>query len=128
MPLNVFENDNFAQYVGIELIDSGKKWARAKLEIEEKHLNGAGLLHGGAIYTLAVWTFAVAANTGEDLSVGIQANISYLSGMKEGTIYAEAKVLSDNPKISSYGVTITDEKQKVIATFQGMAYTKRSKS
>jgi len=57
---NPFTDDNFARHVGIELIDAAKGSARAKLDICEHHLNGPGCVHGGAIFTLAVWTMAVA--------------------------------------------------------------------
>ena len=57
------EQDHFAQHTGIELlnVEAGKAWA--KLEIRACHMNGAKTVHGGAIFTLADFAFAVASNS-----------------------------------------------------------------
>ena len=52
-------------------------------------------------------------------------DISYLKGISEGTLYAEAKEVACNPKLSSYDIKVTNEKEELIAIFQGMAYRKK---
>ena len=122
---NPFTNDNFARHVGIELIDAAKGSARARLDICEHHLNGAGCVHGGAIFTLAVWTMAVAANQAtETLSVGLNADISYLRAAGGGTLTAQAKLIADAKKVATYQVIITDENNETVAVFKGLAYKK----
>ncbi len=119
---NPFIDDNFARHVGIELIDAAKGSARAKLDICEQHLNGAGCAHGGAIFTLAVWTMAVAANQDtETLSVGLNADISYLRATGSGTLTAQAKLIADAKRVATYQVIITNENKETVATFKGLA-------
>ncbi len=57
------DNDRFAEHTGIELVEVSKGYARAEMKVEEKHLNGLGLAHGGAIFTLADLAFAAACNS-----------------------------------------------------------------
>lgn len=122
-----FKRDKFAEYTGIELLDAKKGYARCKMEITEKHLNGIGTVHGGAIFTLADFTFAVAANSYGTVTVAINANISFMKAARSGTLFAEAEEISMNPKLGTYTINVTDDTGELIAIFQGMAYRKRDK-
>ena len=51
--------DAFAQFLGIELTDMGPGHARAEMELCERLQNGAGVAHGGAVFTLADFAFAM---------------------------------------------------------------------
>ncbi len=122
-----FKNDTFAEYVGIELLEVAKGRAKAKLEIKKKHLNGVNIVHGGAIYTLADLVFAVASNSHGNVAVAINGSIAYLKAVTGGTLFAEAKEVSINPKLATYKVSVTDERDNTIAIFQGMVYRKKDK-
>ena len=122
-----FKKDKFAEYAGIELLEVKEGWAKSKMEITENHLNGIGTVHGGAIFTLADFTFAVAANSYKTVTVAINANISFMKAASSGTLFAEAEEISTNPKLGTYTITITDNNGELIAIFQGMAYRKRDK-
>ena len=123
--VNPFIDDNFAKHIGIELIEVGQGFAKAKLSIRDHHLNGTGVVQGGAIFTLAVWTMAVAANhEQEQLSVGLNADITYLKSCSQGTIVAVAKQSADAKKVSTYNVNITDDNNETIAVFKGLTYKK----
>lgn len=122
-----FKKDKFAEYVGIELLEVEKGKAKTRMEINENHLNGIGTVHGGALFTLADFTFAVAANSYGNVTVAINANISFMKAAKSGYLFAEAREISRNPKISTYTIDITDDEGKLLAIFQGLAYTKREK-
>lgn len=122
-----FKKDKFAEYVGIELLEVEKGRAKCRMKINENHLNGIETVHGGALFTLADFTFAVAANSYGNVTVAINANISFMKAAQSGVLFAEAREISRNPKISTYTINITDKNQELIAIFQGMAYTKREK-
>jgi len=119
------KNDQFADYVGIELLEVSAGSAKAKMEIKKHHLNGVNTVHGAAIFTLADLVFAVASNSHGTIAMGINVNISYLKAIKEGILYAEAKEVSKNPKLASYQVQITDAVGDLVAIFQGMVYRKK---
>jgi len=118
------QNDLFARHCGIELLEAKPGWSRAKMEIQPFHLNGAKTVHGGAIFTLADYAFAVAANSQGQLALAISANTSFVKAAFNGTLYAEAEELSINRKLGTYQVKITDEQQQLIAQFHGTAFRK----
>jgi acyl-CoA thioesterase len=122
-----FENDRFADLSNIEVVSISPGKATAQMEVEEMHLNGVGTVHGGALFTLADFTFALAANSHGTVTVAINANISYLKAVSKGLLTAEARELSSGGRIASYTVDIYDERRDLVAVFQGMAYRKREK-
>ncbi|HWQ47340.1 MAG TPA: PaaI family thioesterase [Methanosarcina sp.] len=119
------KNDNFAAISGIELLEVSPGYAKAIMNIEEKHLNALKTVQGGAIFTLADITFAAASNAYGNVVVAINANISFVKAGTGKTLTAEAKETSINPKISTYTVNITDDKGDLVAIFQGMGYRKK---
>lgn len=121
-----FKNDKFAEYVGIELLEVSKGRAKAKMEIKNHHLNGLKTVQGGAIFTLADLVFAAASNSHGTVAVSINVNISYLKAVTSGTLIAEAREISRNPKLATYTVNITNENGDIIAIFQGMVYRKKT--
>lgn len=116
--------DNFAKNTGVRLIKVEEGYALAELEIKEEHMNDAGVVQGGAIFTLADYAFAAASNSYGQLALGISANISFLKAVRNGILKAEAKEISRSRKIASYGVRIFDESNKTVADFKGIVYIK----
>ncbi|MFK5925327.1 MAG: PaaI family thioesterase [Desulfuromusa sp.] len=119
------ENDHFARHCGIELLEVKPSWAKARMEIQPFHINGAKTVHGGAIFTLADFTFAAAANSRNRLSMAIDTSISFFQPSHSGTLFAEAEELSANNRLGYYQVKITNDKQQLVAQFQGTAYRKQ---
>jgi acyl-CoA thioesterase len=117
--------DRFAEYIGIDLIEVRPGWAKARLTIDERHLNGLGRTQGGAVFTLADLAFAAASNSHGQPAVAISVNIFFLKATASGTVLtAEARELSKNPKLATYQVDVSDESGDRIASFQGMVYRK----
>ncbi len=121
-----FKKDNFAANSGIELLEVSPGYAKARMNIEEKHLNALKTVQGGALFTLADLAFAAASNAYGTATVAINVNISFVKAATKGTLIAEAKETSINPKISTYNVNITDDKGEIVAIFQGMGYRKKT--
>ena len=121
---NYFQNDRFAALTGIRLLEAENGYCRAMLEIEDRHLNSANVVQGGAIFTLADFAFAVASNSRGQLALAINANISFLKAKSSGILFAVAKEVADPKRIGAYEVLVTDEDHTVVAQFNGIAYRK----
>lgn len=121
----IFAADRFAALTGVEIIEAGKGYCKAQLNIEDKHLNAAHVVQGGAIFTLADLAFAVASNSHGQLALAINANISFLQGTSTGTLYATATEVGEPNRLGAYDVLVTDEHGKIIARFNGMVYRKK---
>jgi acyl-CoA thioesterase len=119
------EKDRFAKHVGIELLEVAPGRARARMVVGEKHLNGVGIAHGGAIFSLADFTFAAASNSHGRVAVAISANISFVKAVTSGVLTAEAREASLNPKLATYDITVRDEIGNLVASFHGMVYRKK---
>ena len=120
-----FKKDKFAAHTGIELLEVTPGYAKARMKIEEKHLNALRAVQGGALFTLADLAFAAASNAYGIAAVGINSNISFVKAATKGILTAEAKETSINPKIATYTVNITDDEGDLVAIFQGMVYRKK---
>lgn len=118
------EHDLFAKHAGLELMDAEPGYAKVKMAIHPYHLNGVKTVHGGAIFTLADFAFAVASNSHGRVAMGVNGNISYMKAATTGTLYAEARETSRNHKLGHYTVNIYDDQQELVAIFQGMVYRK----
>ena len=123
---NYFKKDMFIVNVGIELLEISPGYAKAKLEVEEKHLNASKTVQRGVLFTLADIAFAAAINAHGSSAVLINANMSFVKAATEGALIAEAKETSINPKIATYNVNITDDEGDIVAIFQGMGYRKKT--
>ncbi len=119
-----FENDIFAKNAGIKLIDASPGYAKAEMKIGEKHLNAAGVVQGGAIFTLADFAFAVASNAHGKLSLAIDAEISFFKAESSGTLTALATEISLHNKLGTYLVDILNENNERVAHFKGTVFRK----
>jgi acyl-CoA thioesterase len=125
LPKRVVENDKFAQYTGIQLVEAQPGRALARLRVEEKHLNGLGFVQGGVIFTLADFAFAAASNEAGNLTLGINAAISYIKGPRGKVITAEAKELSATNRLCTYEIDVRDENGELAAKMTATGYIKR---
>ncbi len=116
------EGRDFSKNIGIELIEVHYGFAKAKLKITEFHLNQAGVAHGGAIFTLADFAFAVASNSFGKVSLAINTSLSFMHAGKLGDeLIAEAKLVDESNRLGTYEVVIANGKKK-IAFFTGTVY------
>jgi acyl-CoA thioesterase len=118
------EQDRYARYLGVEILEWGDGTAKAKLQVRKHHLNSVNTVHGGVIFSLADSVFSVASNSHGNIAVAIQVCISYFRALSSGTLFAEAREVSRNPKLATYLIEVTDEAGLKLALFQGTVYRK----
>lgn len=122
-----FRKDIFAAFVGIELLEAGDGRATARLKLQDHHRNGLGMVHGGALFTLADLAFAAAVNSRGRAAVAIHSSISYVKAAQGDLLLAEAKEVSCGPKIAVYDIRITESSGDLVSVFEGMAYRKKER-
>lgn len=112
-----FANDRFAnEATGIEIIEVRESYAKTKLEVKDVHKNANNVVMGGCIYTLADYTFALAANCGDSRAMTLSSNITFNSPASGSVLYAETEIIKDGRTVCNFLVRITDEKERVVAT------------
>lgn len=117
-----FKNDLFAMNAGITLDELWEGGCICSMPIGDMHKNAAGGVMGGAIFTLADFSFAVAANHMHHTTVAQQVSINFLSGTKGTRLFARATCKKDGKTTCVYNIDITDDLGKDIAQFIGTGY------
>jgi acyl-CoA thioesterase len=120
--LGFFQNDRFAQLAGVSLVEVSPGYSKVKMTVTPEHKNGAGTVHGGALFTMADFAFAVASNSHGTLAVAATAHISFLRAVTEGTLTAEAREVGVGRKLGTYTVEIKNDQGELVALFSGTAY------
>lgn len=86
----------FIQHVGIKFDETKPDHARMYLPIESHHLNGIGVAHGGALFSLVDTAMGAAVYSGLAPSEGcvtIEIKIAYFKPVVGGTVICEADVI-----------------------------------
>lgn len=106
---SIFMKDTYAMVTtGIEIDEVGDKYAKCSLKLNEGHRNATGQVMGGAMFTLADFTFAVAANFKQSVTVTTVSQISYLGPVKGDILYGESKLIKDGKRNCFYHIMVTD--------------------
>jgi acyl-CoA thioesterase len=119
------EADHYAKHSGLEILEYAPGYAKVQMPIKDFHLNGLNIVHGGAIFTLADYAFAIASNSHGHMSVNIHTSISYIKAAQGSVLLAEAKEVSLESRLGYYTVNITNEQNELVAIFHGTAYRKK---
>ena len=118
-----FLKDRFATEAASRVIEAvGEDYAKCSITLEPKHYNAAGRVMGGAIFTLADFTFAVASNTPEKLTVSLTSQICYLGAVKGKKIIAESEKVKYGKTTCTFLIHVADElgTQVALVTITGM--------
>lgn len=118
----LFAGDRFAASIGATLDGWGPGWARLSWTPGPDHLNFAGGVHGGALFTLGDAAFAVACNSWGRAAVALSVDVHFLAGVRPGDHLGAVGVeRSRTRRTGSYQIDIhTGERQ--VASLHAMAY------
>jgi acyl-CoA thioesterase len=118
----MFASDDASRMFGIELLDHGPGWARARLIVRDEMLNGHGSCHGGVIFALADTAFACACNSWGPVTVAAGADIVFVAPARGGDILtAEGRVRARYGRNGVYDVTVT-RGGELVAEFRGRSH------
>ncbi|MBP3359425.1 MAG: PaaI family thioesterase [Clostridia bacterium] len=105
-----FAMDRYAtDRTGAVIEDVSEGFARCSFEITDFHKNALGNVMGGAVFTLADFTFAAATNAGGREVVSVASTINFSGVAKGSRLIAEAKCVKDGRTICVYEITVTDD-------------------
>ncbi|MCR4611575.1 MAG: PaaI family thioesterase [Lachnospiraceae bacterium] len=117
-----FAQDRYAtKATGIVIDEIKEGYSRVSLELKDHHKAAGDHVMGGVFYTIADFSFAVATNTPEHLTVTTNGNISYYSQPKDDRLIAECKVQKEGKRFCFYESTVSDGLGNTVAkvTFNG---------
>ncbi len=117
-----FAQDLYAtEQSGIVIEDARQGYAKCRMPLERRHKNAVGGVMGGAIFTLADFTFAVASNVESVPTVSLSAQITYLNAPRGDALIAESERLHTGKSTCAFRIAITDDRGNAVAsvTFSG---------
>jgi acyl-CoA thioesterase len=119
---NTLDQEPFARFLGIKLIELGPGSATAELTPNENMVNSHGTIHGGIIFSLADYVFAAASNSYGKTAVGVNNNINFISAGKLGqTLTATATEIKKTNRLAWFSIHVYSS-EDLIATMEAMVY------
>lgn len=121
----IFCKDQFAtKLCGAKIESVSEEEVVCSMEITKNHLNAAGTVMGGAIFTLADYTFAIASNFHKNLTVSLDSQINYYE-VSEGTkLIATSELLKTGRTTCFYVIHVSDDLGTKVADVHITGYIK----
>lgn len=120
----ILSRDRFAQLAGARITVIRPGYAMAEMPVTPVLLNSAGIVQGGALFTLADIAFAAAVNSHGVLTVSTYSSIAFFKSTTKGVLRAEAKEIFDHRRLPYAEVRITDDEGALVALFTSAGYRK----
>ena len=110
--------NTMAAHIGIEWVEVGENFIKAKMPVDQRTNQPYGLLHGGASCVLAETLGSVASAMVVDHSkfycVGLEINANHIRGVREGYVTGLALPLHLGNTTHVLDIKIYDEKEKLV--------------
>ena len=121
-------DDLFSQWLGIEVLVIKEGYSKIKMTVRTEMMNGLGIVHGGICFSLADSCFAFACNNRNNLSVALDTAINFLKPVHVGDeLTAEANEMHNGRSTGLYHITITNQRDHVVAFFKGTCFRTNKK-
>lgn len=107
-----------AEHLGIEFVEIGDDFLKARMPVDHRTRQPYGLLHGGASVALAETLGSVAAALVVDhhtsYPVGLEINANHIRSVSNGYVYGIAKPFHRGSTTHVWEIKITNEKEELI--------------
>ena len=108
----------FAEFMGIRLVESADGRGKAVMPVRREFLQGAGVVQGGLIATLADHAIYLAVRSlmkEDETSVTVELKVNFIAPASAGALAAEAEVVSRGRRIVVSDVKVHDDSGTLIA-------------
>ena len=116
--LKSFFEVNMMKTLGIELIDFGKEFLKAKMPVDQRTMQPFGILHGGASVTLAESLGSMAASIVvhplNKLAVGLEINSNHIKAIRSGFVIGETRPIHIGKSTHVWEVKIHTEEGELV--------------
>ena len=115
-------SSGFPGLLGIEFEEAGDGCARARLELEEKHMAPNGYLHAGTVVGFADsacgYGCILSLPEGATGFTTIELKTNFLRSAQTGTIDCEARLVHGGRTTQIWDATVTDAEARRMALFR----------
>jgi 1,4-dihydroxy-2-naphthoyl-CoA hydrolase len=112
------DDGTMIEHVGIEIVEIGEDFLKARMPVDHRTVQPQGRLHGGASCVLAETVGSIAANmvidSSQFLAVGLEINANHIRPVKEGYVYGTARPDALGRTTQVWTIRITDEQDRLV--------------
>lgn len=116
--LNARAAGTIVSHIGIEFLEIGEDYLKARMPVDHRTLQPNGILHGGSSVVLAETLGSVAAVLCEDIDkkhcVGLEVNANHVRSVSSGYVYGVARPLHIGGSTQIWEIKISTEDGKLV--------------
>jgi 1,4-dihydroxy-2-naphthoyl-CoA hydrolase len=106
------------EHLGIEYLEIGDDYVKARMPVDDRTKQTAGILHGGASAALAETLGSIAAGLCVDRErqriVGLEINANHIRRVKEGWVTGITKPIHVGKTTQIWEIRINDERDRLV--------------
>ena len=110
--------DSLVEHLGIEFIELGDDYLKARMPVDHRTVQPMGLLHGGASVALAETLGSSGAYLCVDpakyVVVGLEINANHVRAVRDGWVIGTARPLHRGRTTQLWEIRITDATDKLV--------------
>ncbi len=114
--LNSMSKNTIDANLGIEFVEIGEDYLKAKMPVDQRTKQPMGMLHGGANVVLAETLGSVASILSIDfpkkIAVGLEINANHLRSVKSGFVFGIVKPVRIGRTVHVWEINIHDDQQR----------------
>ena len=116
--LNERSKGTLVDHLGIEYLEIGVDYIKARMPVDERTRQPMGILHGGAHVALAESIGSLAANlcldNSKEYAVGLDINSNHLKSISSGWVTGIAKPIHQGVQTQVWEIKIYNENDKLL--------------
>jgi uncharacterized protein (TIGR00369 family) len=117
--LNERGKNTMSDFLGVEFVEVGDNYLSARMPVNQKTKQPAGIMHGGASCMLAESVGSTGANLCVDRDhfycVGLDINTNHIRSVREGHVLAIARPFHLGKKTQVWGIEIYDDGDHLVS-------------
>ena len=106
------------EHLGIEFIELGDDFLRARMPVDRRTVQPAGLLHGGASVARAETLGSAASflciDPAQFAVVGVEVNANHVRSVRDGWVIGTARPLHLGKSTHVWDIRIVDEQERLV--------------
>ena len=118
-----FSADPYAEAQGFVLGNITDETVSVSMVVGDDQLNFHGVLHGGALFSLADCAFSLASNAHGDMAMAIDTHLVLTTSAKLGdALIATAAEMTRGRTLATYRVDVTRDDGRTVGLFTGTVF------
>lgn len=118
--INLLAPNTIVERIGIEFTEVGEDYLKARMPVDERTVQPARILHGGASVVLAETLGSVAAylciDSSKKTAVGLEINANHVRSVRDGPVTGTVTPLHLGSSTHIWQINIHDTRQRLVCT------------